>query len=113
MDPLLRARDSARAQVEALRAAREEIVRASEGSNADDEHDPEGATIAFEREQVSAMLAQAEASVAAADEALARRDAGSYGVCVDCGGDIGAARLEALPSARTCIDCARAGSRSR
>ena len=39
--------------------------------------------------------------------ALQRLAAGAYGTCVDCGGDIGAARLEAQPVAARCIDCAR------
>lgn len=35
------------------------VVAASRDTNADDEHDPEGATIAFERSQVQALLRQA------------------------------------------------------
>jgi RNA polymerase-binding transcription factor DksA len=93
--------------VAALQAARAEVVAASEGSNADDEHDPEGATIAFERQQVSALLSQAEASVAAVEAALAAHAAGTYGRCERCGCEIGAERLEARPSATTCISCAR------
>lgn len=38
--------------------------------------------------------------------ALARLAVGDYGVCVKCGGPIGAKRLEALPTAATCIKCA-------
>ena len=115
MDPLVTALEEARQRVVELTAARAEIVAASEGSNADDEHDPEGATIAFERQQVQALLDQALASVAAAQEALARRDAGDYGVCESCGGPIGAERLAARPTATLCIGCAtgRAGRPSR
>jgi RNA polymerase-binding protein DksA len=40
------------------------------------------------------------------DEALARIDAGTYGRCEQCGGRIQEERLEALPFATTCIDCA-------
>lgn len=39
------------------------------------------------------------------DAALARIADGSYGVCEECGGNIGAARLEAQPIARLCIAC--------
>ena len=39
------------------------------------------------------------------DAALARITDGSYGECAECGGDIGAARLEAQPTARLCIEC--------
>jgi len=106
MDPLTRALDDARQRVVDLRAARDELVAATEGANADDEHDPEGATLAFEREQLTALIAQAERSAAAAEQALAAREAGTYGVCEGCGAPIGTERLEARPTATTCITCA-------
>ncbi len=84
------------------------VVAASRDSNADDEHDPEGATIAFERSQIGALVHQAEqhlAEIAAAEERL---DAGTYGFCERCDEPIGEARLEARPTARTCIRCASA-----
>jgi len=40
------------------------------------------------------------------NEALARLDAGEHGFCKSCGDEIGAMRLEALPYATLCIDCA-------
>lgn len=39
------------------------------------------------------------------DEAIARIDEGSYGVCEDCGEEIGQKRLEARPVTTLCIDC--------
>jgi DnaK suppressor protein len=39
------------------------------------------------------------------DEAIARIDEGSYGVCESCGGPIGIKRLEARPVTTLCIDC--------
>lgn len=84
------------------------IVAASADSNADDEHDPEGATIAFERSQVGAFAEQARQHLVEVDAALARLDAGSYGVCERCGGPVAPGRLEARPTARTCITCASA-----
>jgi RNA polymerase-binding transcription factor DksA len=106
-DPLAAERDAALAQIAALTREFDEVVAASWASNADDEHDPEGTTIAFERQQVAALLAQARSRLADAEAALARRDAGEYGVCENCGRPIGAERLAARPAARTCIDCAR------
>ena len=38
--------------------------------------------------------------------ALKRLDEGTYGTCANCGGDIAPARLEALPTATLCINCA-------
>lgn len=84
----------------------ESIVAASLDTNADDEHDPEGATIAFERSQIGALVRQVRHHLAELDAALARVESGTYGVCEVCGSAIGEARLDALPAARTCITCA-------
>ena len=87
------------------------IVDASDSANSDDEHDPEGATIAFEREQVAALLDQARDQLTRVDAALARLDEGTYGVCERCGQQIAAARLEARPTATMCIACASRADR--
>jgi len=91
-----------------LTADYEGVVAASKDTNADDEHDPEGATIAFERSQVGALVRQAREHLAEIDAATARLDDGSYGTCQRCGEQIGAERLAARPSARLCIRCASA-----
>ena len=82
------------------------IVEASESANADDEHDPEGATIAFERQHTAALLSRLRQHLAQIDAALLRLADGSYGTCASCGQPIGAARLTARPVAATCIGCA-------
>jgi RNA polymerase-binding transcription factor DksA len=79
------------------------IVDASADSNADDEHDPEGSTIAFERSQVGALIEQAERRLSEIGAARARLDAGTYGRCEVCGEPIPDGRLEARPVARTCV----------
>ena len=107
-DRLLAERTATQEQIAAFERDFAGVVAASEASNADDEHDPEGATIAFERAQLAALLDQARARLADLDTALERVDAGSYGRCERCGGAIGAERLEARPAARTCISCATA-----
>jgi len=84
----------------------EGIVTAAADANGDDEHDPEGSTVAFERAQVAALLARARTSLDDLDRALTRLDSGLYSVCENCGGQIAAPRLSARPAARTCIDCA-------
>src|SRR5688500_5811354 len=106
-DDLARARTETLAQIDALTREFDEVVAASRTSNADDEHDPEGATIAFERQQVAALLEQARRRLADVEAALARREAGEYGLCESCGRPIAPERLAARPAARTCIDCAR------
>ena len=47
------------------------------------------------------------AELAAINDALARLDAGTYGICVSCGAPISEARLQAMPTAKRCITCAR------
>lgn len=78
----------------------------SSGPGTDDEHDPEGATIAFERQHVAALVSQAREHLTRIDAAMARLAEGSYGRCEDCGRPIGAARLAARPVATRCIGCA-------
>lgn len=90
----------------ALRGDFSGMVEASRDSNADDEHDPEGHTIAFERSQLDTLVRQALARLAEVDAALARIAAGSYGVCTACGRPIPPARLDARPAAATCVGCA-------
>lgn len=82
------------------------VVEASRDSNADDEHDPEGATIAFERSQTGALVTQAKRHLEEIDAATQRLESGTYGTCERCGHPIGEERLEARPVARTCIRCA-------
>ena len=81
------------------------VVEASRDSNADDEHDPEGATIAFERSQLGTLVRQLERHLAEIDSASARLEAGTYADCELCGEPIGEERLEARPTARRCIGC--------
>jgi DnaK suppressor protein len=105
-DELARLRARARDEAAALARDLDGLFTASRDSNADDEHDPEGATIGFERAQLTALLAAARARIAEVDEALARLEAGTYGVCEQCGRPIGAERLEVRPFARRCMACA-------
>jgi len=106
----------------ALRAAEERIaardtefdgiVESVESDNIDDEHDPEGATIAFERARVLSLRDRAIEQRDAIQRALAAMDAGTYGVCVVCGTQICDERLVALPGVETCIACAASEMRS-
>jgi DnaK suppressor protein len=82
------------------------VAAATVGSNLDDEHDPEGSTIAFEREQLAALRAHAQVHLTEVDEALARLHDNRYGQCELCGKPIANARLAVLPATRRCITCA-------
>jgi DnaK suppressor protein len=82
------------------------IIESSAHTTNDDEHDPEGVTVAFERAQVADLLERARADLRALDAADQRLATGTYGTCQRCGRPIAAGRLEALPAATTCIECA-------
>jgi RNA polymerase-binding transcription factor DksA len=99
-------RDAAAATMAALRRDFAAMVAASEDSNADDEHDPEGATVGFERAQLAATIELTRSRIEDLDRALQSVVAGTYGTCESCGAAIGAERLAARPAARTCISCA-------
>jgi DnaK suppressor protein len=89
----------------------DEVVAASRDTNADDEHDPEGATIAFERSQIDALVRQAHRHLEEIDAAVQRVETDIYGACDRCGRPIGEERLAARPTARDCIVCAASARR--
>jgi DnaK suppressor protein len=93
-------------QVVALTHDFDAIVESSELVSTDDEHDPDGSTVAFERQMVAGLLSEARHQLAAFDAAVTRWDDGTYGRCERCGSPIADERLEALPAATTCITCA-------
>lgn len=113
MDPVRRRleaeREVAHERLASLTGDYDSVVAASLDTNADDEHDPEGHTIAFERSQIGALVQQVRHHESEIEAAIRRVDAGTYGWCQRCGEPIGEARLEALPGARTCITCAAIG----
>jgi RNA polymerase-binding transcription factor DksA len=82
------------------------VVDAARDVATDDEHDPEGATIAYERARITALINQADSDAAEIRLALQRIDAGTYGRCEQCGSAIAAERLDARPVARRCLSCA-------
>lgn len=82
------------------------IVEATSGVANDDEHDPEGNTIAWERQQIAALLDEARIALTDIDAAEQRLDEGRYGTCTICGFKIAVERLDALPATPTCVKCA-------
>ena len=94
------------ARIAAMSTDLDHVVAAATLVATDDEHDPEGSTIAFDRAQLIAVLDQARRHLGELDDAISRLSAGTYGDCVRCGNRIGAERLAARPAAATCITCA-------
>jgi RNA polymerase-binding transcription factor DksA len=93
-------------QIDALASDHADIIAAQDLVATDDEHDPEGATIAFERSRVGTLLEQARDHLAAIDHAEQRLRDGVLDACERCGSAIAPARRAARPTATTCIACA-------
>ncbi len=87
------------------------IIESCALSVSDDEHDPEGATLGFERAQVTALAGEARDHLDAVDLARERLRSRTYDDCQCCGRPIGIERLTARPVARNCVACAADTSR--
>jgi len=85
----------------------DDIVEATTDVATDDEHDPEGHTIAWERQQIAALIDETGITLADIEAAEQRLHDGRYGTCTTCGLEIKPERLEALPATLTCLSCAR------
>ncbi len=71
-----------------------------------DEGFADSGQVTAERSEVDALAGNLSETMSEIEDALSRIDAGTYGTCESCGAEIAAARLEAKPTARLCIDCA-------
>lgn len=68
-------------------------------------HMADQGTDAMEREMTFMLASKSGRLLYHLDEAIRRIDDGSYGKCIGCNKMISAARLEAVPHARLCIEC--------
>lgn len=78
------------------------------------ERDPEEIERATEQWDAQVLSRLSDSDAQALEDivaALRRIDDGTYGMCTDCGEWIGKARLQALPTATTCIECSRDAER--
>jgi DnaK suppressor protein len=103
--------DRAQLQRQIDRLEREFAEESSTRPSSDDEVDTGSAT--SERERTMSLSRHARGQLALIDEALARMDAGSYGLCTSCGEPIHPDRLEARPQSVQCLRCQRASERGR
>jgi DnaK suppressor protein len=103
-EELVEERASLLEQVEDL-DAEADVKNWREGGFDDDPADAGSAS--FERETAQSLSNHARNLLTQIDDAVRRMDAGTYGRCERCGEAIEAARLEALPYARLCLDCKR------
>ncbi|MBE0625862.1 MAG: TraR/DksA family transcriptional regulator [Burkholderiales bacterium] len=66
--------------------------------------DDEGLADAAAEMEVAMVIRESQ-ELQEVEAALARVHDGSYGSCVDCGEQVGQARLKAYPAARRCLPC--------
>jgi DnaK suppressor protein len=78
-------------------------------AGADDEHDPEGATLTDEWSRLEGLRLGAVREIDEIDTALARLADGTYGICIRCGNPIPVERMRARPTAIMCVPCAAHG----
>jgi RNA polymerase-binding transcription factor len=71
-----------------------------------DENFADSGQVTAERGEVEALSGQLSETLTDIEDALAKFDEGTYGECESCHRRIREARLEAMPAARLCIECA-------
>lgn len=77
------------------------------------QHPADVASDLYAREELVAEQLSLTRQLSRIDDALARLDHGTYGVCLTCGTAIPPERLEAVPETALCIDCQRSSDRGR
>jgi len=83
-----------------------ENTRQTFGFDQDDKQDPVDVAVNDREQTIMLSITETERDLLGQmDEALQRIEAGTYGVCQNCGKDIVAARLEAVPYAGFCMPC--------
>lgn len=103
----MRGTDAVRAKLEARLAAlgaRVERIEEAQREPLDDDFS-EQAVAREDDEALDGVERATMEDIASIRQAIARLDAGTYGLCVVCGETIGEARLDALPTATRCINC--------
>ncbi|TQM58428.1 TraR/DksA family transcriptional regulator [Humibacillus xanthopallidus] len=92
-----------RAEVEVAERELDEVLRASGDGAGDDQADAGSKTA--ERAHEISVAANARAGLLQAEHALEQLEAGTYGICENCGNPIGKLRLQARPRATLCMPC--------
>ena len=106
-DMLLVERERVEKALENIHEENPGTVEDETGDETSDQHPGDVATAMHDRELDYGLEENSEHVLAAIDAALARIEEGTYGICTNCGRPIAVQRLEALPWADLCIDCAR------
>jgi len=92
-----------RAEIETSEQSLVGLMRDSGDGAGDDQADT--GTKNITREGEMALAANAREMLSQDERALERLDAGTYGLCENCGNPIGKARMQAFPRATLCVEC--------
>ena len=98
-------REELEAQRTSLRRELGELGYGSEGLS----YDPnfaDSSQVTAERGETEALATTLTTNLLDVEHAIEKIDAGTYGTCESCHGEIAVARIEAMPAARFCISCA-------
>ncbi len=92
----------------ALEQERDHLVSQLEelGSLNYDSNFADSSQVTAERGEAETLANNLRESLDEVEHALAKQDDGTFGQCENCGKPIAMPRLEAMPTARFCIDCA-------
>jgi len=99
---LLDMRDSERAILEQLENAKQIDAPGTGYSN----HQADDATMVYDQTVNASAFNSVKNRLREIEESIARHEAGTYGICDNCGDEIDIARLEALPYTSLCMRCA-------
>jgi len=89
-----------------LRAQLTELGLGDDSTLAFDQNFADSSQVTAERGEVEALAGSLQETLGDVENALAKFDAGTFGVCERCDKPIAPARLDAKPAARLCMDCA-------
>ncbi|MFD9024939.1 TraR/DksA C4-type zinc finger protein [Streptomyces parvulus] len=95
--------DRLRTEIDTAERSLQGMMRDSGDGAGDDEADTGSKNIT--REHELALAATAREVLTQTEHALERLDAGTYGLCENCGNPIGKARMQAFPRATLCVEC--------
>ena len=97
------ARPGLAAGAEKLRARVNELETGNDESHSFDDNFADAAQVGAEQTENKSLASRLRRELDEVEVALRRIDEGTYGTCTECNAEIAPARLEAMPTASTCI----------